>query len=217
MVALFCLGSKLSNTTKADNLIFEKKLWSEGYRRIAGCDEAGRGCWAGPVCAAVVILHPHTSIDSVTDSKKLSSPKREMLYDIICREALDYGISFVDHQTIDKINILEASKLAMLQALSQLKEPADYLLIDGNFKIKSDLPQEALIKGDSRSISIAAASILAKVSRDRFMVQMAENYPDFNFAKHKAYGTKLHRQELSQFGPSKIHRLSFAPMKFKTK
>ena len=181
-----------------------------GIKYICGVDEAGRGPLAGPVFAAAVILPEDYEIEGLNDSKKLSEKKRDALFDEIIEHALAYSIQSVDHKTIDEINILEATMLAMKTAVENLSIRPDAVYIDGNRVPKNmDIPTEFVIKGDATSASIAAASILAKVSRDRFMLKMDEEYPEYCFAKHKGYGTKLHYEKLREFGPSDIHRLTF--------
>lgn len=192
-----------------DLWFFEKEAAEKGCKAIAGIDEAGRGPLAGPVVSAAVIL-PTTFEDSdVTDSKKLSPKKRKRLYDIIYTHAVSVGIGIVDAIEIDRINILQASLLAMAMAAANLAPRPDYLLIDGIFPIAADLPQKPIAKGDTLSISIAAASIIAKVTRDRLMQKYHHYYPQFDFAKHKGYPTRAHREAIRDFGCSPIHRKSF--------
>lgn len=192
-----------------DWLKFENAAYSNGYTCICGVDEAGRGPLAGPVFAAAVVLKKGQIIDGVNDSKKLPEKKRELLFDKIKEEALCYSIASVDEKTIDEINILNATFLAMKMAVEGLEIKPDYAMIDGNKTPDLDITSEAVVKGDANSVSIAAASILAKVSRDRYMLEMAEKYPEYQFEKHKGYGTKLHYQMLDEFGPSDIHRQTF--------
>ena len=181
-----------------------------GIKYICGVDEAGRGPLAGPVFAAAVILPEDFEIEGLNDSKKLSEKKRDQLFDEIIEHALAYSIQAVDHKTIDEINILEATMLAMRTAVECLSIEPEYVFIDGNRVPKNmEIPAEFVIKGDATSASIAAASILAKVSRDRFMLEMDKKYPEYCFAKHKGYGTKLHYEKLREFGPSEIHRMTF--------
>ena len=181
-----------------------------GIKYICGVDEAGRGPLAGPVFAAAVILPEDFEIEGLNDSKKLSEKKRDLLFDEIIEHALAYSIQAVDHKTIDEINILEATMLAMKTAVENLSIKPEHVFIDGNRVPKNmEIPTEFVIKGDATSASIAAASILAKVSRDRFMLEMDKKYPEYCFAKHKGYGTKLHYEKLREFGPSEIHRLTF--------
>lgn len=188
---------------------FEKEAMERGYRAVCGIDEAGRGPLAGPVVAAAVILPFGLKIEGLNDSKKLTEKKRETLYDIICREAVAYSIASVDHQIIDEINILQATFLAMKNAVEGLQIPADYALVDGNRSQGLEIPFECVIGGDANVPSIAAASVLAKVTRDRYMLQMAEEYPQYLFEKHKGYGTKAHYTAIDVYGTCMIHRQSF--------
>ena len=194
----------------------EENLWAiedacreEGYSVICGVDEAGRGPLAGPVCAAAVILPEHLEIPGLNDSKKLSDKRRRELFPVIQEQALAYGIGFASQEEIDEINILQATFLAMKRALDQLQVRPDLALIDGNRQTDFGLPCKTVIKGDSLSASIAAASVLAKVSRDDVMLQLAEQYPGYGFEIHKGYGTKAHYAALEALGPSPIHRKSF--------
>ena len=187
----------------------ENRLRESGYKLIAGVDEAGRGPLAGPVYAAAVILPENTIIRGINDSKKLSEKKREELYEEITEKALAYCIASVDEKRIDEINILNATFEAMNKAVQGLSAVPDYVIIDGNRISGMTIPHETVVKGDSKSISIAAASILAKVSRDRFICAMAEKYPEYGFEKHKGYGTKAHTEALIKYGPCEIHRRSF--------
>ncbi len=192
---------------------YEKEATRKGCRDIAGIDEAGRGPLAGPVVSAAVIL-PITFDDSgVTDSKKLSPMKRERLYNRIYAQAIAVGIGIVDPVEIDRINILQASLLSMAMAVKNLDPRPGFLLIDGTFSIASDLPQKPIPKGDSLSISIAAASIIAKVSRDRLMQKYHHYYPQFDFPRHKGYPTRAHKEAIRKFGCSPIHRKSFKGVK----
>ena len=175
----------------------------------AGCDEAGRGCLAGPVFAAAVILPPHYINSELNDSKKLSAGKREELYEIISKEAVAIGMMVVDADTIDRVNILQATLQAMRDAVLELPTSPDFLLIDGNQRVPILTPQKPIVKGDSLSISIAAASIIAKVSRDRIMEMYHRQFPQYNFQQNKGYGTKEHLDAIKQFGICKIHRKSF--------
>ncbi len=188
---------------------FENKHINEGYQLICGVDEAGRGPLAGPVCAAAVILPANIEIPGLNDSKKLTDKKRRELFPIICEKAVAYGIAFADHKEIDEINILQATYLAMDRAIAQLTVKPDFALIDGNRAKDFGLPLETIVGGDGRSASIAAASVLAKVTRDDFMLKMAESYPEYGFDIHKGYGTKAHYAALTAHGPSAIHRLTF--------
>ncbi len=187
----------------------ENGLYSKGFKLIAGVDEAGRGPLAGPVCAAAVILPQGARIDGVNDSKKLTEKKREALFDIICNTAVAYAIEFVSPTVIDEINIRQATSLAMHNAVQNLDRKADYIIIDGNDGIPFDTPYEYIIKGDARSQTIAAASILAKVSRDRLMRELDREYPEYGFAKHKGYGTKAHMEAIQKYGVSEVHRKTF--------
>jgi len=187
----------------------ERGLFAQGYRIICGVDEAGRGPLAGPVCAAAVILPPDLDIPGLNDSKKLSDKKRRELFPLIQQQALAYGIAFADHKEIDELNILQATYLAMERAIAQLSFRPDMALIDGNRAKDFGLPVTTVVHGDSLSASIAAASILAKVTRDDYMTKMAEQYPQYGFEVHKAYGTKAHYAALDAHGPSPIHRMSF--------
>lgn len=191
-------------------LLHESHLWEQGYQFVAGVDEAGRGPLAGPVCAAAVIFPSNCRIPGITDSKKLSAAKREYLFDIIQTEAMAFGIAFASIAEIDTLNILQATYLAMNRALAQLNPQPDFVLIDGNRLPKNEYAKRALIRGDSLSQSIAAASILAKVSRDRLMVKYAEKWPQYGFEQHKGYGTKAHRLAIQQHGRCPIHRTSFS-------
>lgn len=187
----------------------EKQLYDEGFKFICGVDEAGRGPLAGPVCAAAVILPQGLEIEGLNDSKKLSEKKREALFDEIREKAITYGIGWASVEEIEEINILSAALLAMNRAMEQLDPVPELALIDGNTIRDIQLPARAVIGGDAKCADIAAASILAKVSRDRYMTEMDEKYPGYGFAKHKAYGTKAHYAALDELGPSPIHRMSF--------
>lgn len=189
---------------------YENECKSEGYKLIAGIDEAGRGPLAGPVCVAIAImpLDEDKIIAGVNDSKKLSEKKRDILFDKIKDSAIAYDIEFIDEETIDTINILNATKLGMYQCINNISTKPDIALIDA-VKIDSDIPTKSIIKGDALSYSIACASILAKVSRDRLMLKLDEEYPQYNFKKHKGYGTKEHIENLKKYGACKIHRKSF--------
>ena len=182
---------------------------AEGYTVICGVDEAGRGPLAGPVCAAAVILPDHLELPGLNDSKKLSDKKRRELFPLIKEQAIAYGIGLASEKEIDEINILQATYLAMERALAQLEGKADLALIDGNRAKDFDLPVKTVVKGDSLSASIAAASILAKVTRDDLMEAYAEEYPGYGFEIHKGYGTKAHYAALTEKDPSPIHRMTF--------
>ena len=192
-----------------DWLKYENEALSKGYNNICGVDEAGRGPLAGPVCAAAVILHKGEIIEGVNDSKKLTEKKREALYDVIKEKAVAYSIAFATVEEIEEMNILNATMLAMKRAVEGLEVPADYAMIDGNKIPDLIIPAECVVKGDANSMSIAAASILAKVTRDRLCAEYETEYPQYGFAKHKGYGTKLHREMILKYGPCKIHRMSF--------
>ena len=187
----------------------ENSFFEQGLSIICGVDEAGRGPLAGPVCAAAVILPPNLDLPGLNDSKKLTDKKRRMLAPLIKEQAIAYGIAFADHKEIDEINILQATYLAMERAISQLSVRPDMALIDGNRAKDFGLPVTTVVHGDALSASIAAASILAKVTRDDYMDEMAKQYPAYGFEVHKAYGTKAHYEALRQYGPSPIHRMTF--------
>ena len=196
---------------------FEHKYAAEGYRYICGVDEAGRGPLAGPVCAAAVILPMDIDIPGLNDSKKLTDKKRRELFPIICEKAIAYGIACADHKEIDEINILQATYLAMERAISSLTVKPDMALIDGNRAKDFGVPCQTIVGGDGLSASIAAASVLAKVTRDNYMVAMAEKYPNYAFEVHKGYGTKVHYSALTEYGPSPIHRMTFLKKFYGTK
>ena len=187
----------------------ENSHFENGIKIICGVDEAGRGPLAGPVCAAAVILPPNAEIPGLNDSKKLTDKRRRELFPIIKEQAIAYGIGLASHEEIDEINILQATYLAMERALSQLSVQPELALIDGNRAKDFGIPVQTVVKGDSLSASIAAASILAKVTRDDLMTQAAEDYPQYQFEVHKGYGTKAHYAALSEYGPSPIHRMTF--------
>ena len=189
--------------------IHEDAARAQGFRMICGIDEAGRGPLAGPVAAAAVILPEHCEIEGLNDSKKLTEKKREALYDVICREAIAYAVAMVDHQVIDEINILEATYVAMRQAVENLPVQADFALVDGNRSKGLPIPFTCVVGGDAISPSIAAASVLAKVTRDRYMLEMDQQYPVYGFMKHKGYGSKAHYAALLEHGACPIHRQSF--------
>lgn len=188
---------------------YEQNAEQKGYKAICGVDEAGRGPLAGPVCAAAVILPPNTIIDGVNDSKKLSEKKREALFDVIKETAVSYCIAYASVEEIESINILNATMLAMKRAVEGLDVKADYAMIDGNKMPQLDIEGEAVVKGDAKSMSIACASILAKVSRDRLLYEYAKEYPQYHFEKHKGYGTTVHREAILKYGPCPYHRMSF--------
>lgn len=195
--------------SEIDLWAIEDACKEEGYRLICGVDEAGRGPLAGPVCAAAVILPEHLEIPGLNDSKKLSDKRRRELFPIIQESALAYGIGFASPEEIDEINILQATFLAMRRAISQLNVTPDLALIDGNRETDFGIPVKTVVKGDSLSANIAAASVLAKVTRDDLMLKLAKTYPQYGFDIHKGYGTQAHYAALRQFGPCPIHRKSF--------
>jgi len=188
---------------------YEDEAYQKGYGIIAGIDEAGRGPLAGPVVAAAVILRRGTFIEGLNDSKKLTPQKRDKLYDIIMKNALGIGVGVVDEKVIDEINILNATKVAMKQAVEELILTPDILLIDSVELKDVETPQVSITKGDAKSVSIAAASIIAKITRDRFIEKMDPVYPEYGFAKHKGYGTKEHIEAIKKYGLCPIHRMSF--------
>lgn len=195
----------------------EDGLYAQGILTICGVDEAGRGPLAGPVCAAAVILPSHLKIPGLNDSKKLTDKRRRELMPIIKEQAIAYGIAFATEQEIDELNILQATFLAMERALRQLHVQPDIALIDGNRERNFGIPVQTVIQGDRRSANIAAASILAKVTRDDLMLGMAEKYPEYQFEVHKGYGTKKHYEALTVYGPSPIHRMTFLKKFYGTK
>lgn len=189
---------------------FEKAAMTRGFKLICGVDEAGRGPLAGPVCAAAVILPEGIVIEGLNDSKKLSESKREKLFDVITEKAVSYSVAFGTLEEIEELNILEATFLAMNRAINGLSVKSDYALIDGNRTPKGiEIPCETIVKGDSLSASIAAASVLAKVTRDRLLAEYDKKYPEYNFKKHKGYGTREHTELILKHGPCEIHRRSF--------
>lgn len=192
-----------------DWLYYENTAYEKGYNLVCGVDEAGRGPLAGPVCAAAVVLPKGLILEGVNDSKKLTEKKREALFDVITEQALDWSIAFATVEEIEEINILNAAMLAMKRAVEGLKNPVDFAIIDGNRKPPLEIDCEAVVKGDAKSMSVAAASILAKVSRDRILRQYAVDYPQYGFEKHKGYGTKVHVEALKKYGPCEVHRPSF--------
>ena len=204
---------KLSEKEETERVMslyeIENLYRSKGFTGIAGVDEAGRGPLAGPVYAAAVILAEGTLIKGIDDSKKLSEKRREELFDEITEKAVAYNIFSVDEKRIDEINILNATFEAMNGAVNGLKVKPDFVLIDGNRIAGMTLPHETVVKGDAKSISIAAASVLAKVSRDRFICEIAKKYPEYGFEKHKGYGTKAHTEAILKYGPCEIHRKTF--------
>lgn len=196
-----------------DRWAYEKDLWASGCRLVAGVDEAGRGPLAGPVVAAAVILPTSFRHEEINDSKLLSERKRKELVPVIEKESLGWAVAAVDEREIERINILQATLLAMTRAVRGLLSRPDYLLVDALKIPEVELPQKAIVKGDRLSASIAAASILAKVSRDRAMEEYHEQYPRYNFRRHKGYGTAEHREAISRFGPCPIHRRTFRGVK----
>ena len=187
----------------------ENEIYAEGFSLICGVDEAGRGPLAGPVYAAAVILPRDAVIDGLNDSKKLTEKKRDALFDVITERALTYGIASASVEEIEEFNILNATFLAMNRAVAKLDPAPELALIDGNRNTGIAMPSRCIVKGDSRCADIAASSILAKVSRDRYMLNLAEKYPQYHFEQHKGYGTKLHYERLREHGPSEIHRMTF--------
>jgi len=192
---------------------FEDDARSQGYCRVAGVDEVGRGPLAGPVVAAAVIWNDRVSLEGIRDSKQLTPRRRLVAYQRILRDALAIGVGVIDAEVIDRINILQSALLAMTVATEHLEPQADYLLIDGNHRTSLPLPQIAIVKGDARSVSIAAASIVAKVTRDRLMARYHERYPEYGFAQHKGYPTRAHRDAVKKYGVSPIHRHTFKGVK----
>lgn len=190
-------------------LEYEKDLYTKGYEYICGIDEAGRGPLCGPVVAAAVILKKGDKIEGVNDSKKLSEKKREQVYEAIKERAAAWSVGIVDEKTIDEINILEATRLAMKKAVEGLSTKPEYALVDAEKKVPIDVPYTPIIKGDALSESIAAASIIAKVTRDRMIVEIDKQYPEYNFAKNKGYGTKEHTDAIKKYGLCPVHRRSF--------
>ena len=187
----------------------ENEIYDSGIELLCGVDEAGRGPLAGPVCAAAVILPRGIEILGLNDSKKLSEKKREELFDLICDKAISFGIAFASVEEIESINILNAAMLAMNRAIAKLDPKPELALIDGNRDSGIEIASRCIVKGDARCADIAAASILAKVTRDRYMLEMAAEYPQYHFEKHKGYGTKLHYEALREYGPCPLHRPSF--------
>jgi len=202
----------LKTKEKVDLRSIEKRLWSEGYELIAGVDEAGRGPLVGPVVAGAVILPKDYDLEGLNDSKQLSEKKRNQYYDMIKKEAIAIGIGIVDAKTIDEINIYEASRLAMKLALENLEVSPDYILTDA-MPIELDTPLEAIIHGDALSISIAAGSVIAKVTRDRLMEEFDKLHPEYEFKNHKGYPTKRHLELLSKYGPLENYRFTYKPVR----
>jgi len=203
------MNLKLFAETEPSPWFFEQQAEERGFRRIAGIDEAGRGPLAGPVVAAAVILPETFDLQGLTDSKQLSVKKRDELFPLIRSQSMAIGVGIVSAEEIDQINILQATLRAMTLAVQRLKIAADYLLIDGINTLPLKLPQQALKKGDSRSLSISAASVIAKVVRDRMMIAYDRRYPGYGLAKHKGYGSAEHREAIARLGPSPLHRKTF--------
>ena len=192
-----------------DLWLIENEIYEEGFQLLCGVDEAGRGPLAGPVCAAACILPRGEEIPGLNDSKKLSEKKREELYDVITEKAITFGIAFASVEEIEAMNILNATYLAMNRAIEMLEPVTELALIDGNRNQAIRIPSRCIVKGDAQCADIAAASVLAKVTRDRYMLDLAEQYPQYAFEKHKGYGTALHYSALREYGPSPVHRMSF--------
>jgi len=210
-------AKQLQYNNSYPTLKFEKPLWAGGLQYVAGLDEAGRGCWAGPVCAAAVILPPKKDIlkklHGVRDSKQMTARQRTYWTEVIKSSALSFGIGFSSNNEIDHIGIISATRLAMLRALEDLTIQPQFLLLDYMLLQTLDLPQTSLVKGDVQSLSIAAASVLAKTTRDVLMIEIDRQYPGYGLAQHKGYGTNQHCQALREIGASPIHRFSFAPIR----
>ncbi|MGI5891466.1 MAG: ribonuclease HII [Bacillota bacterium] len=205
------LAKKAEERVRINNIsLYEKQLQKKGFQLIAGMDEAGCGPLVGPVVGGAVILPPDCCIWGLDDSKKLSEKNRLLLEQQIKEKALCWAVAWINHRQIDRYNILQARLKAMARAVSKLEKKPEYLLIDGNRALAMDIPQTLIIKGDSKSISIAAASILAKCARDRIMLKMAKLFPQYGFEVHKGYPTLLHRQSIALYGPSPIQRMSFS-------
>ena len=204
---------ELFDDSEISTFYFEQQAKAKGFRAVAGIDEAGRGPLAGPVVAAAVILPDDFELTGLTDSKKLSEKQRDRFYPLIRQQAHAVGIGVATAEEIDRINILQATMLAMQRAINRLAEPPDHLLIDGITPLPVPLSQQTLKKGDSRSLSVAAASVIAKVVRDRIMVSLDKQHPGYGFAKHKGYGTAQHRKAIAELKPSRHHRCSFAGVK----
>ncbi len=205
------LFSSIKNTVQSNN-IYESKLWHRDIKLVAGIDEAGRGPLAGPVVAAAVIFSPFKKIGGIKDSKQLSASKREELFELINKKALDWGVGIVSERIIEKINILQATRLAMLKAIQEIKTCPEFLLIDGNISLDVEISQQPIIDGDQKSFSIGAASIMAKVTRDRMMQKYHRLFPEYGFDKHKGYGTPEHFEALQTYGPCPIHRRTYEPV-----
>ena len=195
-----------------DLYTFERELLNKGITLIAGIDEVGRGPLVGPVVACSVILPVNYKLEGLTDSKKLSEKKREEFYDILVKDAISYGIGIIDNNKIDEVNIYEATKLAMLDAIKNMKVKPEYLLIDA-MRLNTDIPSNSIIKGDSKSLSIAAASVIAKVERDRMMLELDKKYPYYDFKNNKGYPTKKHIEAIKEHGITSLHRKTYGPVK----
>lgn len=201
--------AKIDHTQRIANMmVMEQGLHQQGYEAVAGVDEAGRGPLAGPVAAAAVIMAHKSPILLINDSKKMSEKRREEAYQLICQQAIAYNIIMISPQEIDQINILQATRKAMLQAVEGLAVQPQHVITDA-MALQTTLPQSAVVKADAQVYCVAAASILAKVARDRIMIELDKQYPEYGFAKHKGYGTKLHTEALHQYGPCPQHRRSF--------
>ena len=196
-----------------DLLAYEKELYQNGYELICGCDEAGRGPLVGPVVAGAVILPKNYQLEGLTDSKKLSEKKREKFFEIIKKDAIAYGIGIVSPQVIDEINIYEASRLAMKEAIKNMQVKPDYVITDAMPMPGYEIPVKSIIKGDAKSITIAAASVLAKVTRDHILYEMDREHPEYEFARHKGYPTKRHLELLKLYGPTKDYRFTYGPVR----
>ena len=196
-----------------DLLAYEKELYQNGYELICGCDEAGRGPLVGPVVAGAVILPKNYQLEGLTDSKKLSEKKREKFFEIIKKDAIAYGIGIVSPQVIDEINIYEASRLAMKEAIKDMNVKPDYVITDAMPMPGYEVPVKSIIKGDAKSITIAAASVLAKVTRDHILYEMDKEHPEYEFARHKGYPTKRHLELLKLYGPTKDYRFTYGPVR----
>lgn len=203
------MTGSISPTGIHDNFRHERGLFLAGFGRVGGCDEAGRGPLAGPVVASCVVLPRDCDHSVFIDSKRISHKKRCTLFQLLEKIDAEIGVGIVSAEDIDRLNILQASLLAMKKGMESLDRPPDFLLVDGKFTVHTEIQQEAMIKGESKSASIAAASIVAKVTRDKIMADYHELYPQYNFIQHKGYPTKAHKEAIIQFGPSPIHRMSF--------
>lgn len=197
---------------KIDIFHYEKLLINEGYKKIVGVDEVGRGPMAGPLVAAAVILPSDYQNDEINDSKKLTEKKREQLYNLILNQAVEVSVTFIYNEEVDNINVYQASKKAMIESIKKLKSPVDYILTDA-MKLDIGIPELTLIKGDQKSVSIAAASIIAKVTRDNYMKEIDNTYPEYGFKDHKGYVTKKHLEALEKYGVCPIHRRTFEPVR----